>query len=130
MAETVNVSRSRTASSPTYSPVEQININWISGVGGVASDVISLAGSILEVITAPSATAIPSDGYDIELLDITDSRIDYLNAQCLARSSDTVEFCEPLVSSINPVAISSKANFVVTCTDSDYEGRAILILKS
>jgi len=130
MAETVTVTRSKTKVPPVYSSWQKTTVDWTTGSTNIASDTIQLTGSILEVVSIPNQTNVPSGGYDIELLDIDRSDVDYLNEQCLARSSDAVEFAEPLISSVLPVCVVGDVLFKVSGSVSDAQGQAIFFTKT
>ena len=130
MAESVTLTRSKTKLSPAYSGWERVDVSWTSGPGGIASDTISLCGAVQEVCTVPSADDPPVGGYDLQLLDVDNSDVDFLNAQCASRSSDAVEFAECLVSSVLPVAVVGDCVFKVTAADSDMAGEAIFLLRN
>ncbi len=131
MAESITIQRSKTHVPPTYASVQKVTLDWTSGTNKVASDTINVAGAIHEVVTIPSTTSVPVGGYDVKLLDVSRSDVDYLNGQVLNRSSDTVQFAEPLVSSVLPVVVAGDVRFRVDAASSDgVAGRVEIFLRT
>lgn len=130
MAQTVTISRSKTGTVPAYSGWEKITFDWTTDSDGRASDIVSMVGQIHEVITIPDADDFPTADYDIQLQDAVNSDIDFLRGQGVDRSSDAVEFIEPLVSSVTPVVVAGKVKFLVYNAGDSKSGQAILLLKT
>jgi len=62
---------------------------------------------------------------------VSRSDVDYLNGQVLNRSSDTVQFAEPLVSSVLPVVVAGDVRFRVDAASSDgVAGRVEIFLRT
>jgi len=118
-----------------HASIERVTIAWTTGDGttaGLCSDTINIVGQVLEVITVPGGgSTYPSDSYAVQLRDVDDSSVDYLNGQVTGHS-DAVTFHEPMVSTYQPVCVAGDVEFWLSdaAGTSDATGETVFFLKT
>ena len=131
MAMSVSKTASKSGVHPAHAGWQKVVIDWTTDSNGVASDTINLVGQVQEVVTIPGSGAdMPTGQYDLTLRDPSNANVDYLNGACMNRSSDTVEFAEPLVSSTTPCCVVGDVVFHVENAGDSKSGRAVFILRN
>jgi len=128
----VSVTTSKTGVTPGHSGWQRVQVDWTtSDAQAAASDTICLVGELREVVTIPQSDATynwPKGNYDVQLLDPAFAGVDYLNGKALNRSSDTVEFAEPLCGSVVSPAVAGNVIFKISGVSDTQRGSVILLL--
>lgn len=131
MAMSITRGTSSSGRTPENASIERVQIAWVADANGTASDTVNLVGQILELITVPGiSTEKPTTLYDVELLDITDTGVDYLNDTGMNRSASDIEFVEPIVGTYNSCCVSGDVSFRVLNAGDSNTGKAIFFLKT
>ena len=102
-----------------FGSVKLIKCAWTSDASGVVSGTASSKvydGQVLELVTVPSATAAPTDLYDLTVLD--DNSLDALAGTGANRSATNTEY---VVASLGTVA-SSKLTITIAAAGAAKQG--------
>jgi arginase family enzyme len=127
MAGTVVETKSPRAT-PQGKRIDVRTIAWTSDASGDATAALSqLYGFILKLVTVPSATAAPTDNYDISLVD--ENGIDALGGAGADRDTANKEQVAPVLSGgQTPVFLCGDHTFTVANAGNAKSGTVILYI--
>ena len=128
-----------TITEQTHSHIRLIEFDWITGSSSQTGTATGYTvgkdydGEIVEIVTSPDSTAIPTDNYDIVITD--KNGLDILVGSAMDRDTTTTEYLVKATTATgrlnNPLGYISASSMVFSVTNAGTEkrGRVFLYLK-
>ena len=89
----ITVGRTSFGRDPENSSYHRIALDWTSNANGVASDTITLAGRLVQVVSVPTSGSEPTEPWSFRLRDPENSDLDWLNSKYVQNlTSDSSQF--------------------------------------